>query len=132
MTARRCGRRYPDARAALAAFEAFEGRFAAQARISILFAGLSGFYMLDKLQAWERLLNPAFWWLMLMVAVWSVFALMVLVLEPLVVHRLFHNYALRNKDRAFTLAIRLHAAALTVSVVAIAAGVLGATIRIVR
>ena len=58
-----------DARAALNAFEAFEGRFATQARFSILLAGLSGFYMLHKLQAWARLLDPAFWWLVLMVVV---------------------------------------------------------------
>jgi uncharacterized membrane protein len=115
-----------DARAALTAFETFEGRFAVQARFSILLAGLSGFYMLNKLQAWARLLDPAFWWLMLTVAVWAVFALMVFVLEPLVVHRLFHDYVLRDKERAFALAIRLHAAALMVSGVAIAAGVLGA------
>ena len=51
---------------------------------------------------------------------------MVFVLEPLVVHRLFHDYALRDKERAFALAIRLHAAALAVSAVAIAVGVLGA------
>jgi Na+/proline symporter len=119
-------RALPDARTALAAFEIFEGRFAAQVRFSILLAGLSGLYMLDKLQAWTRLLDPAFWWLALMVAVWAVFALMVFVLEPLVVHRLFHDYALRDKDRAFALAIRLHAVALVVSAVAIAAGVLGA------
>jgi len=106
-------------------FEAYERRFVAQVRLSILLAGLSGFYMLNKMQAWERLLDPAFWWLMLMVAVWAVFALMVFVLEPLVVHRLFHNYALRDKERAFALAIWLHAVALTVAVVAIAAGVLG-------
>ena len=115
-----------DAHAALTAFETFEGRFAIQARLSILLAGLSGFYMLNRLQAWARLLDPAFWWLMLMVAVWAVFALMVFVLEPLVVHRLFHDYALRDKERAFTLAIRLHAVALTISGVAIVAGVLGA------
>jgi uncharacterized membrane protein len=119
-------RALPDVRAALAAFEAFERRFVAQVRLSILLAGLSGFYMLNKMQAWERLLDPAFWWLMLMVAVWAVFALMVFVLEPLVVHRLFHDYALRDKERAFALAIWLHAVALTVAVVAIAAGVLGA------
>ena len=119
-------RALPDARAALAAFEMFEGRFAAQVRFSILLAGLSGLYMLDKLQAWARLLDPAFWWLALMLAVWAVFALMVFVLEPLVVHRLFHDYALRDKDRAFALAIRLHTVALAVSAVAIAAGVLGA------
>jgi len=115
-----------DAHAALTAFEAFEGPFAAQARFSILLAGLSGFYMLNKLQAWTLMLNPAFWWLALMVAVWAVFALMVFVLEPLVVHRLFHDYALRDKNRAFSLAIRLHVVALTMSCVAIMAGVLGA------
>ena len=82
--------------------------------------------MLHKLQAWAWLLDLKFWWIMLMVAVWMVFALMVFVLEPLFVHRLFHDYALRDKERAFALAIRLHAVALTVSIVAILAGVLGA------
>ena len=116
----------PDAHTALTAFEAFEGRFATQVRVSILLAGLSGFYMLDKIQAWARLLESAFWWLGFMVAVWAVFALMVFVFGPLFVHRMFHDYAMRDKERAFALAIRLHAAALTVSGVAIAAGVLGA------
>ena len=115
-----------DASAAVAAFEAFEGRFAAQARYSILLAGISGFYMLDRLQAWARLFDPTYWWLTLMVAVWTVFALMVFVLEPLVVHRLFHDYALRDKENAFALAINLHAVALVASGIAIAAGVLGA------
>ena len=70
-----------DAHMALTAFEVFEDRFAAQARGSILIAGLSGFYMLEKSQAWERLIDPAFWWLWLMVAVWAIFALMVFVLN---------------------------------------------------
>ncbi len=51
---------------------------------------------------------------------------MVFVLEPLVVHRRFHEYALRDKEGPSQLAIRLHVVALTVSAVAIAAGVLGA------
>jgi hypothetical protein len=114
-----------DARDAIAAFEGFEGRFAAQARYTILLAGISGFYMLDRLQAWARLLDPAYWWLTLMVAVWAIFTLMVFVLEPLLIHRLFHDYALRDKERAFALAINLHAVALLASGVAITAGVLG-------
>jgi hypothetical protein len=61
-----------NAHAALAAFDAFEGPFATQARFSILLAGLSGFYMLNKMQAWTLLLDPPFWWLALMVAVWAV------------------------------------------------------------
>ncbi|MGA8998413.1 MAG: hypothetical protein WB463_11080 [Pseudolabrys sp.] len=119
-------RALPDAHTALTAFEAFEGRFATQARFSILLAGLSGFYMLDKIQAWARLLDSTFWWLGLMVVVWAAFALMVFVFEPLFVHRIFREYALRDKERAFALAIRLHVVALTISGVAIAAGVLGA------
>jgi len=115
-----------DPGAAIAAFETFESRFAVQARYSILLAGISGFYMVDRLNAWAHLFDPAYWWLVLMVFVWAVFALMVFVLEPLVIHRWFHDYALRDKERAFRLAINLHAVALAVSAVAIIAGVLGA------
>jgi heme-degrading monooxygenase HmoA len=46
--------------------------------------------------------------LRLMIITWLMFALMVFALEPLVVHRLFHTYALRDKELAFTLAMRLH------------------------
>jgi uncharacterized membrane protein len=119
-------RKIPDAAVAVAAFEAFESRFARQARVSVLLAGLSGAYMLMKLDAWNRFEYASFWWLHLMVAVWVLFALMIYLLEPLAIHRLFHAYALRDKDRAFALAIRLHAVALAVSVLAIGAGVLGA------
>jgi uncharacterized membrane protein len=115
-----------DAKDAVAAFEGFEHRFAFQARISILLAGLSGAFMLTKLDAWDRFQYVSFWWLDLMVAVWMLFALMVYVLEPLVIHRLFHEFALRNKDRAFAMAIGLHAVALIISAFAVGAGVLGA------
>ncbi len=116
----------PDAKAAIAAFEAFERSFAPQARVSIGLAGLSGAFMVMKLDAWDRFGSASFWWLDLMVAVWVVFALMVYVFEPLGIDRLFHDYASRDKDRAFALATRLHAVALIVSVLAIGAGVMGA------
>ncbi|MGD0024001.1 MAG: hypothetical protein ABSC37_05110 [Xanthobacteraceae bacterium] len=119
-------RALPNAKEAIAAFEAFERRFASQVRISILLAGLSGAYMLTKLDAWNRFQYASFWWLDLMVAVWMLFALMVYVLEPLLIHRLFHEFALRNKDRAFAVATGLHAVALIISAFAIGAGVLGA------
>jgi uncharacterized membrane protein len=116
----------PDAKAAVAAFEAFEQRFAFQVRISILLVGLSGAYMLTKLDAWDRFQYASFWWLDLMVAVWMLFALMVYVLEPLVLHRHFYEFALRDKNRAFAAATGLHALALFISAFAIVAGVLGA------
>ena len=115
-----------DATDAVAAFEGFEQRFAQQARVSILLAGLSGLYMLVKLDAWDRFQYASFWWMHLMVAVWILFAFMIYVLEPLAIHRVFHEYALRQKDRAFALATRLHVIALLISALAIAAGVLGA------
>jgi uncharacterized membrane protein len=118
-------RRLPTAQGALAAFETFERRFAAQVRISILLVGLSGAYMLTKL-GWTLLQYASFWWLHLMIAVWTVFAIMVYGLEPLIIHRLFHEFVLRDKDRALALAIRLHAAALVVSAFAIGAGIMGA------
>jgi uncharacterized membrane protein len=119
-------RRLPEARDAVAAFETFERPFAFQARISILLAGLSGGYMLTRLDAWSRFEYVSFWWIHLMVVVWIVFALMVYVLEPLVIHRRFRDLAIRDKDSAFALATRLHAIALGIAVIAIGAGVLGA------
>lgn len=119
-------RQCPDAKDAVAAFEAFEQRFAAQARVSILLVGLSGVYMLIKMNAWDRFQYALFWWMHLMVVVWILFALMIYVLEPIAIHRRFHEFALRQKDRAFILAIRLHAIALVVSAIAIGAGVVGA------
>jgi uncharacterized membrane protein len=119
-------RALPDAQDAAAAFEAFERRFASQVRVSILLVGLSGLYMLAKLDAWDRFRYAAFWWLDLMVAVWTVFAVVVYVLEPLVLHRRFRAFALRDKNRAFAAAVRFHAIALLISALAILAGVLGA------
>jgi uncharacterized membrane protein len=115
-----------DARDAVAAFEAFERPFAAQVRVSILLVGLSGLYMLVKLDAWDRFRYAAFWWLDLMVAVWALFALMVYGLEPLVLHRRFRELALRDKNRAFATATGFHAIVLVISAFAIVAGVLGA------
>jgi hypothetical protein len=63
--------------------------------------------MLWRLAAWERFEAPAFWWLHLMVALWILFVLMLFVLEPLGIDRLFRSYALRQQERAFALATRL-------------------------
>lgn len=119
-------RKIADPGAAVAAFEAFERPFAFQARISIFLAGLSGAYMLTRMQAWRLLYSASFWWLDLMIAVWLLFAVMIYVLEPLVIHRLFHKAVLRDKDSALKAAMLLHAAALTAAAATIIAGVLGA------
>jgi uncharacterized membrane protein len=116
-----------NAREALAAFESFERRFAAQARFSILIAGLSGLYMLWAMYGAASLQSVfALWWIDLMIGVWTLFALAVYIFEPLFLHRLFAEFALRSPQKAFRIATGLHAFALLLSAAAIAAGVFGA------
>lgn len=116
----------PDPVEALAVFARFERRFAYQARFSVALVGLSGAYMLWAFNAWSRFLELSSWWLHLMVAVWVVFATMLFILEPLVLHAFFAKQVMKNKERAFSVALGLHVFALVVSAVAIVAGVLGA------
>lgn len=68
-------------------FRAIEQRFAPQARVTTLLAGLSGLYMLFRLDLWDRFLTPSFWWMHAMVIVWLLFAAMLFVAEPLGLHR---------------------------------------------
>lgn len=110
----------------LALFEALEGRFAWQARLTTLLTGLSGFYMLYWLGAWDRYRQAEFWWIHLMTAVWFVFTLVLFVLEPLVLHHKFHEMALQDEVRAFRLVRRMHVVLLTISLVAVLGGMLGA------
>jgi hypothetical protein len=110
----------------LALFEQIEGRFAFQARISTVIAGASGFWMTYRLAAWDRFADPRFWWMHAMVAVWAIFTFVLYVGEPLFLHRWFHERARRDPDGTFQLVLRLHIVLLTLSLVTVAAGVLGA------
>ena len=109
----------------LALFEALEGRFSLQAKFTTLLTGLSGFYMLHFLHAWERYQQPQFWWIHLMTVVWLLFTLVLFVFEPLFLHRWFHQLAERDDDRAFRLVQRMHVILLSLSLVAVLGGVAG-------
>ncbi len=109
----------------LVQFEAAESRFALQAKFITLIAGLSGFYMVHFLNGWERYQYIEFWWLHLMSFVWLVFTVVLFILEPLVLHRWFHEQAEINSDRTFALLHNFHKVILTVSLVAIFGAVAG-------
>ena len=119
-------RRFPDTARRLALFEAIEGRFSFQAKLSVTLAGLTGFYMTHRLAAWERFLDPAFWWMHAMVAIWTIFTIVLFVAEPLVLHRWFTGFAARDPDRALAAVHRAHWLLLSLSAVTIGAAVLGA------
>ncbi|MBS0511884.1 MAG: hypothetical protein JSR42_12030 [Proteobacteria bacterium] len=99
----------PDNRQQLELFEALEHRFAAIARWSVLLAGLSGLWLTSRLDAWSRFTDPLQWWWMHgTVAVWTILAVMLYILEPLVLHRVFRARAQRDPVGTMALILRVH------------------------
>ena len=107
-------------------FEEIEGRFALQSRFTTLITGLSGLYMLHTLKAWAWLLDPAHWYIGAMFVVWAIFTLMLFVAEPLFLHALFHARAKKDPEGTFRIVYRMHVFLLTISLITVFAGVLGA------
>ncbi len=89
-------------------FEQIEGRFALQAKITTLLTGSTGFYMLYVLDAWDRYFDLKFWWIHAMTLVWVLFTLVLYVLEPLVLHKLFRKYAEKNPTKTFSFIHKTH------------------------
>jgi uncharacterized membrane protein len=113
----------PDNRLDL--FEQLERQFAYQARIVVLITGLTGVYMLEFLQAWDRYQHLTYWWMHLMTFIWVIFALVLFALEPLFLHRWFREQATKNSENAFSWLHRMHKLLLTLSIVSILGAVAG-------
>jgi len=106
-------------------FDRIEAGFARQARWTTLITGLSGFYLVHLLGAWDRFRRPDYWWMHAMVLVWAIFTLMLFVFEPLWLHRWFEESARREPERTFVLIEALHWVLLTLSFAAVAGAVAG-------
>jgi uncharacterized membrane protein len=109
----------------VAFFEKVEAGFARQARVTTLLTGLSGFYLVHGLGAWDRFADAHYWWMHAMVLVWAVFTLVLFVLEPLWLHRWFQARAQRDPEGTFSIIARMHWVLLAVSVITIAGAVAG-------
>jgi len=109
----------------LQVFEAIERRFAWHARLATLIVGLTGFYMTQRLDLWDRFRSGGFWWMHAMVCLWLLFTLLLFVAEPLVLHRRFHARALVVPDAAFALLHRAHWLLLALSLITILGAVAG-------
>lgn len=107
----------------LAAFHRIEARFAPQARIWVLLAGASGLWMIWRGDMWSRFADPHFWWMHAMVAIWLVFAAMLLVIEPLFLHR--RMAASPDPARDFARMEQMHRVLLTASIITLAGAVGG-------
>ena len=106
-------------------FERVERKFAWQARGTTLLAGLSGFFMVDRLGLWSGLHSLQYWWLCAMVGVWLIFTFMLFIAEPFYLHRAFRRWAKAAPERTLTRIQRLHWVLLILSLIAIAGGAAG-------
>lgn len=93
----------------------FEGRFANQARIAVLLAGITGFWMYTLVPG--EIAHT--WWIGLMMLVWVLFAVMLFIAEPL---RLPVKLGVIHNPRKFLV---LHAVLLVLALAAIVGGVIG-------
>ena len=85
----------------VAALHAIESRFAWQARSAVIVVGATGLYMTWRLDLWSRFHSLEFWWMHAMVGLWTLFALVLFIAEPLIVHRHFARLATRRPEVAF-------------------------------
>ena len=118
-------RSLPDHENPFELFERIENRFARQARVVTLIAGGSGLYMLWESNGWGRYLDLRFWWLHAMTFVWALFSLVLLVLEPLVLHRRLHERAQRDPKGTLAFIQRAHWLLLGISLLTLAGAVAG-------
>jgi uncharacterized membrane protein len=117
-------RSYPPAER-FAVFHVLEARFARQARITTAVAGITGFYMTWRLDAWDRFRLAGFWWMHAMVLTWLVFTAMLFVLEPLFLERFLARQAARAPERTYRLVEWLHRVLLGLGLLTIAGAVAG-------
>ncbi len=98
-------------------FQQLEARFALQARLWVVLAGASGLWLVMRADLWSRFLDVRFWWMHLMVGLWTIFALMLFVIEPLHLHRRLAEATSPEAD--FLRMMRLHQLLLAVSIITV-------------
>lgn len=105
-------------------FEKIEGRFSLQAKITTVITAITGFYMLH-LYGWDRLLYLRFWWIHAMILVWLIFTVILFILEPFFLHKLFRKYVAKDPGKAFQIIHRAHWVLLILSLITVFGAVAG-------
>jgi uncharacterized membrane protein len=109
----------------LRAFHAVERRFVWQARSAVVLVGLSGLYMVARLDLWSRFASAAFWWMHAMACLWLLFFAILFVAEPFVIERRFQRWARDDPQRALAWLHRAHWLLLGLSVLTVFGAVAG-------
>lgn len=109
----------------LRAFQAIEHRFVWQARTAVIVVGLTGLYMTWRLDFWGRFHSVDFWWMHAMVCLWLLFAFVLFIAEPFILHRHFRRWATERPQAAFAWLHRAHWVLLVLSAATILGAVAG-------
>lgn len=109
----------------LRAFQAVERRFVWWARAAVIAVGLSGLYMIMRADLWDRFRFAGFWWMHAMVSLWLLFAFILFLAEPLILHRRFEPWAVRQPDSALAWLHGAHWVLLVLSLMTIFGAVAG-------
>ena len=107
-------------------FKAMHHPFGKLTRWSIVLVGLTGLYMLDEMDMWQRFLDPHAWYLHLMVLVWGFEAFMRFVYGPLHMHPRNDQWAETKPDAVFAGMVQRQRFIGLVSIPAILAAAMGA------
>jgi uncharacterized membrane protein len=102
-----------------------ERRFATQARWSVIVAGASGLYLVERMGLWPRFAEARFWWMHAMVALWLAYALALFVLEPFFLRARFAARLQRDPDGALQRMYRHHWLVLGLSLLTVAGAAAG-------
>jgi uncharacterized membrane protein len=109
----------------LAAFQAIERRFVWQARIAILLVGGTGLYMIEEADLWDRFSSLEYGWMHAMVGLWTIFAIGLFLVEPLILDRRLRALTIRRPAVSFAWLAGVHWLLLTLSLVAVFGAVAG-------
>ena len=109
----------------VAFFESVERRFAWQARGTTLLVGATGFYLVHAWNLWDRFGSASYWWMHAMVAIWTLFTVMLFIAEPFFLHRRILERAEREPDATFRRIERLHRVLLLLSLLTVFGAVAG-------
>tara|TARA_R110002050_G_scaffold109799_1_gene221350 strand:- start:79109 stop:79594 length:486 start_codon:yes stop_codon:yes gene_type:complete len=106
-------------------FESLEGRFSLQAKVTTVLTAITGFYMIYELDAWHRYTESKYWWVTAMTLVWVLFTVVLFILEPFILHKLYKKYADKDPEKTFAFIQKFHWVLLSVSLLTIIGAVAG-------
>ena len=110
----------------LTIFNAIENRFASIARSMVVLAGISGFYMIYRLDAWSRFSQLQFFWMHAMLFIWTLFFVALFIIEPFILKN--HGRVIKNDHNITNLRKTqiIHSVILVLSLLTIIVSALGA------